>query len=163
MLPSVLPFRQTPYRGRFAPSPTGKLHLGSLACAMASFLDARAHDGTWLIRIEDVDQERCRDAYTRSILKTLSEFNLVSDEPLFDNPIVTSFTKKPLKRSKRRILSTAVPAREKRLRKKKSAWHSLTGFTRAPVATAPTANRFVPGVFAPKAGPFPLSIDCAAL
>lgn len=49
---------------------------------MASFLDARAHDGTWLIRIEDVDQERCRDAYTRSILKTLSEFNLVSDEPV---------------------------------------------------------------------------------
>lgn len=49
---------------------------------MASFLDARAHDGTWLIRIEDVDQERCRDAYARSILKTLSEFNLVSDEPV---------------------------------------------------------------------------------
>ncbi len=69
-----------PYRGRFAPSPTGELHAGSLACAMASYLDARAHDGTWIIRIEDVDTLRCRTEYGWSILETLKQFGLASDE-----------------------------------------------------------------------------------
>ena len=49
---------------------------------MASFLDARSHDGTWLIRIEDIDTERCRSEYAKSILSTLSQFGLVSDEPV---------------------------------------------------------------------------------
>ena len=69
-----------PYRGRFAPSPTGELHAGSLACAMASFLDARAHDGIWIVRIEDIDTLRCRAEYGFSILETLKQFGLVSDE-----------------------------------------------------------------------------------
>ncbi len=72
----------TDYRGRFAPSPTGELHLGSLACAMASFLDARSHEGTWIVRIEDIDSLRCKSIYSTSILKTLERFGLVSDEPV---------------------------------------------------------------------------------
>lgn len=72
----------TNYIGRFAPSPTGVLHAGSLAAALASFLDARAHDGRWLIRIEDIDTTRCKTEYTRAILNTLDQLHMVSDGPV---------------------------------------------------------------------------------
>lgn len=70
------------YVGRFAPSPTGPLHLGSLYIALASYLDAKHHGGRWLIRIEDVDRQRSVKGLDAVIVKTLSQHGLVSDGPI---------------------------------------------------------------------------------
>jgi len=68
-----------PYVGRFAPSPTGALHIGSLVAALGSFVDARARGGRWLVRIEDLDCARNVPGTATQMLRTLEAFGLVWD------------------------------------------------------------------------------------
>jgi glutamyl-Q tRNA(Asp) synthetase len=79
------------YRGRFAPSPTGPLHPGSLVAALGSWLRARQRGGVWIVRIEDLDPPREVPGAVSDILQTLSAFGLDSDEPVIHQSTRTDF------------------------------------------------------------------------
>ena len=79
------------YVGRFAPSPSGPLHVGSLVTAMASYLDAKAHQGQWLVRIEDIDEMRTVPGATDAIMQALAIFGMQHD-----GEVVVQSQRKPL-------------------------------------------------------------------
>jgi glutamyl-Q tRNA(Asp) synthetase len=98
--------------GRFAPSPTGHLHLGSLVAAVASYLDARSQGGRWLVRIEDLDMPRVVPGSADDILHTLARFGFEWDGPVLYQSTRADAYREALDQLKRNgfVYSVFVPA-----------------------------------------------------
>lgn len=114
------------YRGRFAPSPTGPLHFGSLVAAVGSYLDAKHHHGIWLVRMEDLDAPRCVPGAAEDILHTLETFGLHSDEPVICQSQRTAAYEEALQQLQRS--GAAYPCCCTRKEIADSALHGIEGF-----------------------------------
>jgi len=93
------------YIGRFAPSPTGELHFGSLVAALASYLDARSHNGQWLLRIDDIDPPREKPGAAQAIIETLKAFGLDWDDEIVFQSTRYSLYQKALEQLRDKHLS----------------------------------------------------------
>ena len=128
------------YVGRFAPSPTGDLHLGSLLTAVASFLDARAHRGRWLLRIEDLDRDREVKGATARILQCLDSFGFAWDGPVVYQTARASLYEHALAQLQQsnRVFTCSCSRRQLR----DEQYYPGTCRRSAPAAGAPAAIRF---------------------
>ncbi|MDD2913711.1 MAG: tRNA glutamyl-Q(34) synthetase GluQRS [Gallionella sp.] len=115
----------TPYRGRFAPSPTGPLHFGSLVAAVGSYLDAKHSNGIWLVRMEDLDVPRCVAGASDNILHTLEAFGLHWDEPVIYQSQRTAAYEEALQQLQ--TLGAAYPCACTRKEIADSALHGIDG------------------------------------
>ncbi len=79
------------YIGRFAPTPTGPLHFGSLLTAVASYADAKANQGKWLLRIDDIDSQRSKPAYIATILQQLKAYQLLPDAVVYQSARIADY------------------------------------------------------------------------
>ncbi len=103
------------YRGRFAPSPTGPLHLGSLFAAVISYLDAQVHNGEWLIRIEDLDPLREQKNASENIIESLSRHGLLSNSAIIYQSSRSQYYQKTLERLQKSQHAYACPCSRKYL------------------------------------------------
>ena len=113
------------YRGRFAPSPTGPLHFGSLVAAVGSYLEAKIHNGAWLVRMEDLDTPRCVPGAADDILRTLEAFGLHWDEDVIYQSRRTTAYEEALHQLQR--LSAVYPCACTRKEIADSALHGIDG------------------------------------
>jgi glutamyl-Q tRNA(Asp) synthetase len=93
--------QQDTYRGRFAPSPSGPLHFGSLIAALGSFLQARSQQGRWFVRIEDIDKPREQPGAATQILDALEAFGLHWDVDDYTESLLSSDSRGCLVQSQR--------------------------------------------------------------
>jgi glutamyl-Q tRNA(Asp) synthetase len=128
-----------PYTGRFAPSPTGALHLGSLVAAVGSYLDARSRGGRWLLRLEDLDSARLVPGCAAQMLRTLEAFGLTWDGPVEYQSACTAHYQQALEALEARGLTFQCSC-SRRQRERQSGYPGTC--REGPTRRGPTATRF---------------------